>query len=87
MVGVGGSQAPLSRELFLSRGKERQMNQTKENEPYGFLHPEWDKAGKVHDWRNYASEEIMVMWEGFTPEQRLAIARMLDGMASNEEWD
>jgi hypothetical protein len=35
--------------------------------------PEWDKAGRVHDWRNYISEKVKSIWSTFTLEQQLAM--------------
>jgi len=49
--------------------------------------PEWEKANRVHDWRNYATEEIKRLWPSFTEEQQQAIFEMLDEFASREEWE
>lgn len=49
--------------------------------------PKWEEAGRVHDWRNYISDELQGMWESFTPEQRRAIGRNAQGIADNEEWE
>jgi hypothetical protein len=51
------------------------------------LNPEWEKATKVHDWRNYASEEIQRLWPTFNEEQKMAIVEMLDELAGQELWD
>jgi hypothetical protein len=50
------------------------------------LNPEWRSATKVHDWRNYATEEIRRLWPTFTIEQRLALVEMFDRSASDERW-
>ena len=55
--------------------------------PASYEHPDWDAAGKVHDWRNYISDEVRQMWESFTTEQKAAIARQADNLAGREEWD
>ena len=55
--------------------------------PCDFERPEWDKAGKVHDWRNYISEEVQVLWLALSLEVRAALARQAEDVASNEEWD
>lgn len=52
-----------------------------------YQYPEWDKAGRVHDWRNYISEELRAIWATFTPEQRDAIGRNADEIAGREHWD
>lgn len=49
--------------------------------------PEWDKTGRVHDWRNYISKRLREMWESFTDEQKQVIAENAEGIASNEDWD
>jgi hypothetical protein len=49
--------------------------------------PEWEKAGRVHDWRNYVGDELRAMWDTFTDEQKRAIARNADVLADGEEWD
>jgi hypothetical protein len=54
--------------------------------PTDHLVPEWEKAGKVHDWRNYISDEVRALWETFTPEQCAALARQAEQMASHEIW-
>lgn len=49
--------------------------------------PDWQNTNRVHDWKNYISEEVAAMWDTFTPEQREALARMADGFADCENWD
>lgn len=51
------------------------------------INPNWLGKGKVHDWRNYISDELSVMWHTFTAAQKIAIARNADDMADREEWD
>lgn len=51
------------------------------------LSPEWERATKVHDWRNYASEDIQRLWPTFNEEQKFAIVDMLDALAGQEYWD
>lgn len=51
------------------------------------INPEWDKATKVHDWRNYVPENIRAMWETFTIAQRIALVQWADDIADNEYWD
>lgn len=52
-----------------------------------YINPEWDRVWKVHNWRNYITDELRAMWDTFTPEQKLAIARMAEEQASREEWE
>lgn len=50
-------------------------------------HPEFHKAGKVHDWRNYVSDRVQALWPTFTHEQRVAIALQAAENASCEHWE
>lgn len=49
--------------------------------------PNWNEAGRVHDWRNYISDELRAVWHTFTPEQQVLIGENADDIAGNEEWD
>lgn len=49
--------------------------------------PEFDKATRVHDWRNYVPEEIRAVWGQLSKETRAAVFLMADMQASSEEWD
>jgi len=49
--------------------------------------PEWEKATKVHDWRNHVPEHIREMWFTFTQEQRYALYAWADELAGREEWE
>jgi len=50
------------------------------------LNPTWNPR-KVHDWRNYISVEVRLIWNTFTDEQKQALARQADDIASAEHWD
>jgi hypothetical protein len=60
---------------------------TKTMSPDDYKHPEWEKAGRVHDWRNYISNKLRGMWETFTDEQKQAIAESAEEDANAEEWE
>lgn len=49
--------------------------------------PQWDKAGKVHDWRNHIPDEVREIWETFTVQQRLVLTAWADELAGREHWD
>jgi hypothetical protein len=49
--------------------------------------PEWELAGRVHDWRNYVEPELQEIWHTFTDDQKRIIAENFDAIASTEEWD
>ena len=55
--------------------------------PSDYATPDWDNCGKVHDWKNYISDEVRLMWHEFTVPQRAALARMADAQADRERWD
>jgi len=55
--------------------------------PEEIENPKWEEAGRVHDWRNYASGRIKELWPTFTKEQKIALAESFDDTASCEEWD
>ncbi|MEM9354629.1 MAG: recombinase RecA [Pseudomonadota bacterium] len=58
-----------------------------ENLPNDWSQPEWGNAGRVHEWKNYVSEEVRSMWAGFTEEQKQALVRQADELAGREDWD
>lgn len=49
--------------------------------------PQWDKAGKVHDWRNHVPDEIMALWPNLTTEARCVAVHMAQQLADWEEWE
>lgn len=49
--------------------------------------PQWRQGGKVHNWHNYASEEMKRMWNTFTDEQKQVVALTLNEIADNEHWE
>ncbi len=53
----------------------------------GARDPKWNRAGRVHDWRNHVPEHIRAIWDTFTEEQRFALVKWADECASAEEWD
>lgn len=55
--------------------------------PEDYLSPDWESKGKVHDWKNYASDGLIRIWGDFTLEQKLVIAQSLQKAADLEEWE
>ena len=55
--------------------------------PWDYEEPDWDKAGKIHDWKNYISLEIMEMWPKIPDELKQAIARQAQSVADWEVLD
>lgn len=55
--------------------------------PSDWREPDWAAGGKVHNWRNYVSEEVQSLWPSFAIEQRLALAKNAQQIADAEEWE
>jgi hypothetical protein len=51
------------------------------------LDPKWEKAGKIHDWRNHISDNVRMLWPTFTDEQKFALTEQADSKASDEKWE
>lgn len=49
--------------------------------------PNWSEHQKVHCWRNYVSSELQDMWQTFSDEQKIAIAKNAQEFADREDWD
>lgn len=52
-----------------------------------FPDPEFDKATKVHDWRNHVPHYIKTVWPTLTDREKQLIIYAADIEASAEEWD
>jgi hypothetical protein len=57
------------------------------NDRYFPADPQWDKAGKVHDWRNHVPREVQEIWDKLEPLAKQAIYFMATEAAGREEWD
>jgi hypothetical protein len=55
--------------------------------PSDYLAPQWDKYDRVHNWRNYVSDEVQAAWDSFTAAQKAMIARLCEKQAHSEDWD
>lgn len=49
--------------------------------------PEFEKAGRVHDWRNYVPDKLKENWDELTEESRACIYLICDTVAGEEHWD
>jgi hypothetical protein len=49
--------------------------------------PEFDKATRVHDWRNHVPKTIEKVWSHLSEEARLVAIMMAEEEASNENWE
>lgn len=50
-------------------------------------YPDWEGAGRIHDWRNHVGENTKHIWNTFTREQKYAIMLDAERLADYEEWD
>lgn len=55
--------------------------------PVDYANPNWSKAERVHEWKNYISEPLESIWMSFTDEQKAVIADNAQSIADREEWD
>jgi hypothetical protein len=54
---------------------------------HDYLNPKWINTTRVHDWRNYISDDLRDIWDTFTDKQKEIIAKNADDQASNEHWE
>lgn len=57
------------------------------NPPMDWSNPEWKVEDKVHNWRNYVSDEVKGLWPDMSGRQRLILAANFNDMAIAEHWD
>ena len=51
------------------------------------VNPDFENAGRVHDWRNHVGEHVKAIWATLSDHARRAIALDADQRADAEEWD
>jgi len=49
--------------------------------------PEFKKADKVHDWRNYIPDELRGIWDDLPDVTKLVAYYFAEQQAHNEEWE
>ncbi|MEN3260204.1 hypothetical protein AAH678_30150 [Sodalis endosymbiont of Spalangia cameroni] len=49
--------------------------------------PCWTEKNRVHNWRNYATPQLIAIWSTFSDEQKRVIAFTLDRIAEDEHWE
>ena len=49
--------------------------------------PQFEKAGKVHDWRNYVPTKVQEIWKILSLRERIIVYIMARQQAFDEEWD
>lgn len=55
--------------------------------PFDWESPKWNLVDRVHNWRNYASKDLIEIWDHFTPHLKKVISALLNDIASQEAWD
>lgn len=55
--------------------------------PSDFANPQWDKAEKCHDWKNYINEGLQQIWNSFNAAQQMVIATNAQEQADCENWN
>jgi hypothetical protein len=55
--------------------------------PQDFASPQWDKATKCGDWKNYINESLRKVWESFNAAQQMLIAANAQEQADQEDWE
>lgn len=63
------------------------MDIDKIDPPKDYLTPRWGDVDRVHNWRNYATEELKTVWCDMSELHRAIVAEALDSVASAEYWD
>ena len=58
-----------------------------ENLPEDWESPKWNEYDKVHDWRNYPSNDRQNEWSSFTDCQKKILAINFQCVADREHWD
>ncbi len=49
--------------------------------------PEWEKADRVHDWRNHVPNHVKLAWSSFSKEVRQHMFAWARAEAARERWD
>lgn len=49
--------------------------------------PEFNKARKMHDWRNYIPDEVRAVWKELSVETRVMLFLTAERQANFENWD
>ena len=55
--------------------------------PTDYRDPQWDEAGKTHNWRNHVPQDVRLMWVSFRDSQKAALAAWAQELANREEWE
>lgn len=54
---------------------------------YEYIHPDWNDDSRIHNWKNYATDDLRNEWDNFSDNQKIIIGKALQEIALQEEWD
>ena len=54
--------------------------------PMDWDKPKWEVKYKVHNWRNYVSEDLKINWTDLSGKIRLILAANFKDISDREEW-
>lgn len=57
------------------------------NPPPDWSCPKWDVEDRVHNWRNYAEQDLVSIWGDFSDVQKVVISSSLEEAAGRERWE
>ena len=66
---------------------ETQKPNKQEQQMNDYLHPKWDEAGRVHDWRNHVPEHIIEKWDDLSDEIKHDLYLWAEQLSSDEHWN
>lgn len=49
--------------------------------------PQWDRAGRVHDWRNHVADAVKAAWPALSLDARVVAYGCARVAADREAWD
>ena len=49
--------------------------------------PQFNKARKMHDWRNYVPDDVRAIWKEMSVEARIMVYLTCERQANLEKWD
>lgn len=55
--------------------------------PSDWAWPKWNEEDRVHNWRNYVTDDLKEIWETFGENLQKMLACHFEVLASNEDWD
>ena len=51
------------------------------------INPEFEKAERVHDWRNHVHGDVKENWNMLSVETKLVVVEIAERQADREEWE